>query len=430
MLSIFSSPHARRGGLRLTGWFASLILGHGLAYGQSPGVTLDEAVRLATVESPAIEAAQASVNASSQAAVKAGQLPNPMLTAGIDNLPINGPDRYTATQDMLSMRRVGVEQEWVSGEKRRLQSALAQAMTDHEKTAYLAQWANVRQQTAQAWLDAAYAKKTLALQRDWVDQMRREAAGANATLRGGRSGATDAARAQALLAQAQDQLLAAEQQWRTALIRLSRWTASPITDVSGDPPAPRSAVESFTLDQLRQVQPALIDAAHAIKVADTDTALADRNRAPNWTWNVSYQQGSRDSRYVSLGVSIPLTFNHANVEDRDVARKAELGNQARYASRDAERRVLADTRALAENLASGRQRIDNLNHTLLPAADRAAQLALAAYQGATGTLADVYATRRARLDARLQVLALQRDVSMTWAQLDYQVVPPAMAMHP
>ncbi|MDS4065663.1 TolC family protein, partial [Enterococcus faecalis] len=142
----------------------------------------------------------------------------------------------------------------------------------------------------------------------------------------------------------------------------------------------------------------------------------------------SYLQGSRDSRYVSLGVSIPLTFNHANVEDRDVAQKAELGNQARYAARDAERRVLADTQALAGNLASGRQRIDNLNHTLLPAADRAAQLALAAYQGATGTLADVYAARRARLDARLQVLALQRDV--TWAQLDYQVVPPAMAMHP
>jgi hypothetical protein len=30
------------------------------------------------------------------------------------------------------------------------------------------------------------------------------------------------------------------------------------------------------------------------------------------------------------------------------------------------------------------------------------------------------------LDARLRVLDLQRDVSLTWAQLEYQIVPPSM----
>ncbi|MCZ8406387.1 TolC family protein [Achromobacter sp. SIMBA_011] len=428
MPSMFSTLLARRGWLRLHGLFASLILGHGLAYGQVTAVTLDDAVRLAATDSPASQAARSSVEASVQAAVKAGQLPNPMLSAGIDNLPVNGPDRFSATQDMLSMRRIGVEQEWVSAAKRRLQSAQADAMVDHEKTAYLSQVASLRQRAAQAWLDAAYAKKAVALQREWVDQTRRELAAAGASLQGAKSGAADVTRAQALLGQAQDQLLLAEQQWRTALVRLSRWTARPVTDVAGEPPPPRSAVETFTLDQLRQMQPSLIEAAHAIKVAETDTALADANRAPNWTWNVSYLQGSRASRYVSVGVSIPLTFNHANVEDREVAQKAALGNKARYAYEDTLRQVQADTQALAETLASGRRRLENLKQTLLPAAARTAQLALAAYQGGSGALADVYGARRAQLDARLQILALQRDLSMTWAQLDYQVVPLAMVM--
>ena len=33
--------------------------------------------------------------ASAEAAVKAGQLPDPMLKAGIDNLPVNGGQRFT-----------------------------------------------------------------------------------------------------------------------------------------------------------------------------------------------------------------------------------------------------------------------------------------------------------------------------------------------
>lgn len=428
MLSMFSTPLSRRGWQRLPGVFVGLLLSQGLAYGQGPVITLEDAVRLATAESPAIAAARSSIAASDQAVVKAGQLPNPMLTAGVDNLPINSPDRFSATQDMLSMRRVGVEQEWVPAAKRALQSAQAEAMAGHEQTLYLGQLANVRQQAAQAWLAAAYAKKALALHREWVEQLRREVAAAGATLRGASTDAAAVTRAQALLAQAQDQRLQAEQQWHTALVRLSRWTANPVSDVAGEPPPPKSEVEAFTPTQLRQTQPVLIEAAHAITLADTDTALASANRNPNWTWNLSYLQGSRASRYVSVGVSIPLTFNHANVEDRDAAQKAALGNKARYAYEDLERQVVADTQALADTLASGRSRLDNLTRTLLPASARTVQLALAAYQGGSGTLADVHAAKRAQLEARLQILALQRDLSMTWAQLDYQVVPPALVM--
>ena len=79
-------------------------------------------------------------------------------------------------------------------------------------------------------------------------------------------------------------------------------------------------------------------------------------------------------------------------------------------------------------LASGRERIANLTNALLPAADRRVQLAAAAYKAGTGSLADTFAAKRAQLDAELQVLDLQRDVSQTWAQLEYQVVPASMSV--
>lgn len=79
-----------------------------LALAQSePPPALADALQLAVAESPrlaaqshALEAVQASIGA-------AGQLPDPKLVLGVDNLPVDGPDRYSLTRDFMTMRRIG-----------------------------------------------------------------------------------------------------------------------------------------------------------------------------------------------------------------------------------------------------------------------------------------------------------------------------------
>ncbi|KWC83810.1 TolC family protein [Burkholderia cepacia] len=421
------TPLARRARRRAPMLWAALLVA-GAAHAQQPPFTLDAALQSATDHSASMQAAQASVRASSEAAVKAGQLPDPMLKAGIDNLPVNGGQRFTVGQDFMTMRRIGIEQEWVSGDKRRLRSALANEQVGRERAGYLAQLASVRQQTATAWLNAVYAKQALALQQALLDHMNHEFDATKASYRGAKASAADVVQARAMLAQTQDQWLKARQVYQTALIALSRWTAVPASDVTGTPPAPESFVSSLPPDELRVSQPALITAADDIAVAEADTAVANSERRPNWTWEVAYQQrGGAYSNMVSVGVTIPLPLNRRNRQNRDVAEKAELATKARLMYEDTLRQVQADIRSQSETLASGRERIANLSASLLPAADQRVQLANAAYRAGTGSLADTFAARRAQLDAQLQVLDLRRDVSQTWAQLEYQVVPSTMA---
>jgi outer membrane protein TolC len=423
------TPSCRRAALRVRWLFAALIFASVAAYAQEAPVTLDAALQSATDRSAAMGAAQASVRASSEAAVRAGQLPDPMLKAGVDNLPVNGPQRFTIGQDFMTQRRIGIEQEWVSGDKRRLRSALANDVVDRERAGYLAQLANTRRQTATAWVNAVYAKKAVSLQRELIGHMTHELDATKASYRGAKATAADVTQAETMLAQTQDQLLKAQQTFQTALIGLSRWTAVPVSDVTGDLPPPQSYVSSLPPDELRQVQPELIAASRDIAVADADAAVANSNRSPNWTWEVSYQQrGGQYSNMVSVGVSIPLPINRKNRQNRDAAEKAELGTKARLMYEDAQRQVEADIRTQSATLASGRERIANLTNALLPAADRRVQLAAAAYKAGTGSLADTFAAKRAQLDAELQVLDLQRDVSQTWAQLEYQVVPASMSV--
>lgn len=423
------TPSCRRAPVRARSLCAALIFASVAAHAQEAPVTLDAALQSATDRSAAMGAAQASVRASSEASVRAGQLPDPILKAGVDNLPVNGPQRFTIGQDFMTMRRIGIEQEWVSGDKRRLRSALANDVVDRERAGYLAQLVNTRQQTATAWLNAVYAKKAVSLQQELVDHMTHELEATKASYRGAKATAADVTLAQAMLAQTKDQLLKARQTLQTALIGLSRWTATPVSDVTGEPPAPQSYVSSLPPEELSQVQPVLVAASRDIAVADADTAVANSNRTPNWTWEVAYQQrGGGFSNMVSVGVSIPLPIHRKNYQDRDAAEKAELGTKARLMYEDAQRQVEADIRTQSATLASGRERIANLIHSLLPAADQRVQLAAAAYRAGTGSLADTFAARRAQLDAELQVLDLQRDVSQTWAQLEYQVVPASMSV--
>jgi outer membrane protein TolC len=405
----------------------ALMFAHGAALAEESAVTLDAALQSATDRNTTIQAAQASVNASLQAAVRAAQLPNPVLAAGIDNLPVNGPQGFTIGQNELTMRRIGIAQEWVSSDKRQLRSDLANQMVDRERSGYLGQFVNVREQTAMAWLNAAYAKQAVFLQQALVDHMVHELTATQASYRGARASAADVVQAQLMLAQTQDDLLKARQAFQTALIVLSRWTAGVVTDVAGDPPEPRSIVASLPPDQLRVVQPALVTASADIRVADADTAVASSNRSPNWSWNLSYLQGGGHASFVSVGVSIPLPINRKNVEDRDVLEKGELATKARLIYEDTQRQVQADIETLSATLASGRERIANLKQTLLPAAAQRVGLAMAAYSTGSGALADTFAAKRAQLEAQLQVLTLQREVSLSWAQLEYQVVPPTLS---
>ncbi|NPT43090.1 TolC family protein [Paraburkholderia sp. 1N] len=429
MLSIIGTPASRRAWARSCAvLFAfGLLAGHA-AHAQDAGLTLDAALQIATNRSSSIQAAQASVRGSADVVVKAGQLPNPTLNLSVQDLPVNGPNAFTIGQDNFTMGGIGIQQEWVSPEKRRLQTTLADRAVERDQSTVLEKVAEVRQQAAMAWLNAIYAKKAVALSQALVDHLSEELTARQASYRGAKGTAVDVAQASLTLGNARDELINAQQDEKTALIALSRWTAAGnVLEVAGTPPELESQVSRLSVEQLAQVQPSLIAARAAISLADADTDVTRSNRSTNWTWGLTYfKSGGKFPDYVSVGVSIPLPIHRRNVEDRDVEQKSEMGTQARLTYEDTERQVVADIQSLTAKLAGGRERLANAKQTVLPAAKQKVQLANAAYRSGAGTLADALDARHVQLEADLQVLNLEREVSLVWAQLEYQVLPPDM----
>src|SRR3569832_438208 len=136
MLLLFSTPRTdngqRMGFIRCSAVVA-LFFSTSLVYGQTKDLGLHEALLLSASRSASIQAAQASESASREALPRAGQLPDPKIKSGNDNLPINCPDQFSPTRDFMTQRRIGAVQHWVSSDKRsaRTERALRAVEFDH-----------------------------------------------------------------------------------------------------------------------------------------------------------------------------------------------------------------------------------------------------------------------------------------------------------
>ena len=65
-------------------------------------LSLEQALELAVQRSQAVLAARVGAEAATQTARAAGQLPDPMLSVGIENLPVTGPDRMRTESPLIS----------------------------------------------------------------------------------------------------------------------------------------------------------------------------------------------------------------------------------------------------------------------------------------------------------------------------------------
>jgi outer membrane protein TolC len=431
MFSIFTS-HATVSGTPVRKRYATLpallLLYSGLvAAGQTP-LSFEEALRLATAASASAKASSAAVAASSQAAAKAGQLPDPMLKLGIDNLPVSGPDKFRPNADFMTMRRVGIEQQWVSKDKRRARSERAQRAVEASEGSYLETVATVREAAGKAWLTVLYKQRALALVESISRAMEQDLETLKASYRGAKVAATDVLQAKAELIQSGDAINAAEQELEIARINLRRWTRTDIARVADSLPALSAHVPNLPASDLDRYHPAVLNALRAVSLADAEKTVAIRDRNPDWAFEAGFaQRSSQYSNMVSFGVSIPLNVNRAQRQDRDIAEKSELGTKARLEYEDTLVDMQSTISALAAQLETLKRRVSRLNAELLPNANQLVDLTLSDYQAGKGSLTAVFKARRASLSTRLQVNALELEAALVWASLELHVIPHDMA---
>jgi cobalt-zinc-cadmium efflux system outer membrane protein len=376
---------------------------------------LEQALELAAQRSQAARAARAGASGAAEASRASGQLPDPMLSVGIDNLPVTGPDRLRTTADSMTMKRLGISQEWVSSEKRALRQAAAQAQARREAVAEQVALSEARLQTAWAYLDAYFAGESFKLTRLAEHHVREEAEAARARLSSSTGSSQEVLQLNVARGVAEDESADMQQVQAAAMVSLQRWVGT-LPDALFAP-----ALRAIPAEQgFVAAHPAVVQAKREIEVAAAEASATAANRKPNWTWQASYGQRSGLPDMASIGVSIPLPVSPGERQDRETAAKLALVEKAEATLEEATRMASSEYRALAGDAQRLAGRIGRYQSGVVLAAQQRTQVALAGYRSNQVPLMTVFEARRAEIDTHRKHLNLQRDLARVQAQLVFK----------
>ncbi len=385
-------------------------------------LSLDTALELAARRSETARAARAGVLSATQAAQAAAQLPDPVLRVGSDNLPATGPDRFHTARESMTMQRIGISQEWLSADKRAARQAAADAAVGRERVQAQVAAAQVRLQTALAYLDAFYAGETLKLAALAEHHAREELEASRARLSSAAGSSQEMLAMAGARGAAQDDAADIRQQQSAARVALERWVGVPPDGLMPVGELPLPAEEAYVAGH------ATVAALQRdVDVARQAAAVTASNRKPNWTWELAYGQRSGYSDMVSVGVSIPLPVAPGERQDRDTAARLALVEKAEADLAEATRAAGAEYRALASDAERLQQRIERYRAGVIVPAGQRTAAATAAYRSNQASLAALFEARHAELEAQRKLLALQRDLARTRIQLAFRPLTAEVA---
>jgi len=383
-------------------------------------LSLTEALSIADRESSLLAAQRSAISAAEETTASARELPDPKLKFGIDNLPADGPDRYSLTRDFMTMRKIGVMQEFVRSDKREIRGRRAEQELAREQAMLGDARATLRRDVAQLWIERYFAERMAAV----VDEQYAETDLHRETLQAGlRAGKTQPADLLALQVNLQS-LLDRRAEYRRQAARaaalLSRWLGAESARPLAALPSRLLPAQHRELATHAENHPHLQTLERQIDIAHNDAALARAANKPDWGLEVAYaQRGPQFSNMLSVQISIDLPLFQKNRQDRSVAAKMAQVEQARALKEDALRQHLAEANATRADWEAASARLQRFDDSLLPLARERAQLALAAYRGGQAPLAAALEARRGEIELRLQQLQLAAEQGRAYAQLLY-----------
>ncbi|PKM33763.1 MAG: hypothetical protein CVV08_04965 [Gammaproteobacteria bacterium HGW-Gammaproteobacteria-12] len=385
--------------------------------GLASALTLDQALLLAEREAPSLAAQAANRDAAIQAAIPAGELPDPKLLLGLQNFPIEGDARGSLTRDFMTMQMVGVMQEVPNRDKRRARVEAARAGIDSADALARVERLKVRRETALAWIGSFAIEQKLQLFQSLYEENRLLAKAVQAQIAGGRGMAIDSLAPRqeaALLAEQEDEFERNREQARAAL---RRWLGA----AAGEPLSgtwPSWPVDDPHFRHNLQRHPELQIFEPMTDEAEAQVRLAEAEKRSDWSWELAYQKrGDAFGDMVSAQLTFDLPLFAGRRQDPKIAAK-----RAEMLRLEAEREAVTRERLqeLDDDLAEYR-RLDRAlarsQQTLVPLAEEKVQLAMADYRAGAGDLMTLVAARRELIEARLKHIDLQQQRAQTSARL-------------
>ena len=383
-------------------------------------LSMEEAARLAAIDQPLLTGREARIQAEEQQAVAAAQLPDPKLSGGIKELPINTAEAFSTRRDNFTEFSIGLSQDFPRAAKRRLESARKQLDADADRAGLDNEQRLVRRDSSLAWLEVYEAEQGFTFTQRLADEAMLQVQSLEKDYASARASQADwlAAKVEAGLAadKAHD--------WRHHVLRarsgLARWI--------GDA-AQRPLAAALTMPAVLNPLPGLLAGADhhpvignldkQIEASTADVALARQSYKPDYSVEVYYAYRRDFADFVGVQFKVDLPYFTKNRQDRGLSAALQQSRASEDRKRDLLRELHMQVSQDYLDRRHYQERVVEFEATILPNAQHRIEAARNTYQSGRGSFDSVLLARRGLLDVQLQRLTLAVEAARAQARLDY-----------
>lgn len=397
-----------------------------------PAVAADGPLSLASAEQQALERDEslrryeAQVAAMRHRAVADGALPDPQISLGVQNLPV---DSFSLSDDMMTMLMVGVRQSFPAGRTRHLQRERGDVQARAAGADYDNRRLEVQREVRNAWLDWRVAIASLAVAQEARDAFADLSDIVERRFAAGTARARDRTQARLELAALDERLIELEARRDAAAAELARWLDKPVR-LHTQPGAAQEWRAPPPLPQLRDAlagHPSLQASALRTEAGTRSVDIAREAYKPAWMVELGYghrrlrdpmgdgRASDKLSGMVSL--SVPLFTGNRQDQRLDAAQRDEAAARADYSDR------LRQLQGQLERHHALWHRFEELStfydRTLLDEARQLVDGTEAAYRRDRATFDELIRAHIAEFEQRLRQLRVQRDRDAARVELLY-----------
>lgn len=348
---------------------------------------LKEWIQEALENNPRLEAAHQRVLSTEKVIPQAGALPDPQLSFGLSNLPVNS---FSFNQDPMTGKVIGIMQMFPFPGKLSLSTDIA----EYEAAAVKYQKEEIRNQVIQMVKNAYFdlyavdraietTEKNKALMKQFIHM-------AETKYKTGSGLQQDVLRAQVEISKLEDEFIMWKQKRISVTARLNALLNRPvytrIEKTSLGLLIPDGPQKRFSAEEIEKNRPLLKAWHQKIQKAETEVELAERDVLPDFMVGASYRQRSdlADMRQMTdffsatLSVDIPLYMNRkqkAKVAEGEMAFKAVKSEYENIKIN-----VLSEIESILAELERNRKRVELYKGGLLIQAQQSLESAQAGYK--------------------------------------------------
>jgi len=385
-------------------------------------LTLAEAEDLALDQEPGHAALLARASAFEDRAVAAGQLPDPTMSMGLANYPISSGGFST---EGMTQAQLGYRQDFPSGKSRAFSTRRLESMSLEMTASADARVRDVLTNVRSGWLEAYYwqhAHDIVTESRPFFSDLVTVTRSSYAV---GRKTQHDVLRAELELSRLDDRLIEINRHNMQARAALSEWLGSAASrPIASKLPAWEQIPAIELLHDNLSSHPALRAADAKVDAQRAGVNLAEERKKPGWALDLDYgyrdgflPSGEPRSDFISLSVTMDLSFFRKNRQDRSLAAALSERSASEFEKNELSRHLSSQLDGEYAHWQDLTRRLALYESLILNLSENQAQAALLAYQSEVGDFADVMRGYIDDLNTRLDHVRLQVERGQSYTVL-------------